>query len=113
MTYVTRGRPLLGGRARCRRRPPAVPRPVIVLVRGMDTLLLQGELAGRGAALWRTGARESRGCAGGHPLEKRLPVLPISRTSPGEMEEDPPAFQRVSMDGSWLLVQRRRLAATL
>ena len=29
------------------------------------------------------------------------------------MEEDPPAFQQVSMFGHWLLVQRRRLASTL
>ena len=86
---------------------------MIDLVRGVHTLLLQGELAGQGAALWRTGARWTRGRSGGHPPGRRLPVLPISRTSPGEMEEDPPAFQRVSMDGPWLLVQRRRLATTL
>ena len=44
------------------------------------------------------------------PPQKRLPVLPISRTSPRGMEEDPPALQRVSMDGPWLRAQRRRLA---
>ena len=72
-----------------------------------------GEYTSQGAALWGTGARSSRGCAGGHLLGRRLPILPISRTSPGEVGEDPPALQQVSMYGPWLLVQRRRLAKTL
>ena len=72
-----------------------------------------GEPTGLGAALWGMGSHSARGRTIGRPFGKRLPILPVSRTPLGEMEEDPPAFQQVSMYGPWLLVQRRRLASTL
>ena len=72
-----------------------------------------GEPTGLGAALWRMGSHSARGRTIGRPFGKRLPILPVSRSPLGEMEEDPPTFQQVSMFGPWLLVQRRRLASTL
>ena len=72
-----------------------------------------GEPTGLGAALWGMGSHSARGRTIGRPFGKRLPILPVSRSPLGEMEEDPPTFQQVSMFGPWLLVQRRRLAVTL
>ena len=70
--------------------------------------LSPGEPTGLGAALWRMGLHSARGRTIGRPFGKRLPILPVSRTSLGEMEEVPPAFQQVSLYGPWLLVQRRK-----
>ena len=70
-----------------------------------------GEPTGLGAALWRMGSHSARGRMIGRPFGKRLPILPVSRSPLGEVEEDPPTFQQVSMFGPWLLVQRRRLEA--
>ena len=56
-----------------------------------------GEPTGLGAALWRMGSHSARGRTIGRPFGKLLPILPVSRSPLGEMEEDPPTFQQVSM----------------
>ena len=72
-----------------------------------------GEPTGLGAALWRIGSHSARGRTIGRPFGKRLPILPVSRSPLGEMEEDPPRVSAGEYVGPWLLVQRRRLASTL